>query len=185
MKLLEVDGYKWVWYHSKLKGNVSNNSHQFKCHIDGPPPKLMNPSTSLQKRIHQSSTKYFLEMWSWKCSEANVCYFSMLPASFWNAYPNISCILLHPYTRVIIISWIVSINLTKRVEEPLNFKILLWWLISNSKQKSIYLALIYSLSLGGGSFTGWWVLYHSSELTCVTKTSVQTWLCAQNREVQS
>ena len=38
-----------------------------------------------------------------------------------------------------------------RVEEPLNFKILLWWLSSNSKQKSIYFALIYSLSLGGGS----------------------------------
>ena len=67
------------------------------------------------------------------------------------------CSISFPPTMTWIISWrpySTSHFFSKRaqrVEEPLNFKILLWWLSSNSKQKSIYLALIYSLSLGGGS----------------------------------
>jgi hypothetical protein len=61
---------------------------------------------------------------------------------------------------------------TLRVEEPLNFKILLWWLSSNSKQKSIYLALIYSLSLGGGSACQF-------RANVCHKDSVRMWLHAQ------
>jgi hypothetical protein len=38
-----------------------------------------------------------------------------------------------------IVTRIVVHMLRVRVEEPLNFKILLWWLISNSKQKSMRL----------------------------------------------
>ena len=52
-------------------------------------------------------------------------------------------------------------------------------LISNIKQNSIYLALIYSLSLDGGSFVygesctvRFSFVPVSSELTCVTKTSL-------------
>ncbi len=68
--------------------------------------------------------------------------------------------------------WTGTARRSWRVEEPLNFKILLWWLSSNSKQKSIYLALIYSLSLGGGSACQF-------RANACHKDSVRMWLRAQ------